>query len=89
MTTSHTADLPSGGLLGADGQFGLGFRISTDLGQSQTLGSTGTYGWSGIYGTNFRNVPELRYEYSYFTMLIIMAVVALGLALWFKWRGWY
>jgi CubicO group peptidase (beta-lactamase class C family) len=58
MTTSHTADLPSGGLLGADGQFGLGFMISTDLGASQTLGSTGTYGWSGIYGTNFWIDPK-------------------------------
>jgi CubicO group peptidase (beta-lactamase class C family) len=58
MTTSHTADLPSGGLLGADGQFGLGFRVSTDLGASQTLGSTGVYGWSGIYGTNFWIDPK-------------------------------
>jgi CubicO group peptidase (beta-lactamase class C family) len=58
MTTSHTADLRPGGLLGADGQFGLGFRISTDLGASQTLGSTGTYGWSGIYGTNFWVDPK-------------------------------
>jgi CubicO group peptidase (beta-lactamase class C family) len=58
MTTSHTADLRPGGLLGADGQFGLGFRISTDLGASQNLGSTGTYGWSGIYGTNFWVDPK-------------------------------
>ncbi len=58
MTASHTADLPSGGLLGADGQFGLGFRVSTDLGASQALGSTGTYGWSGIYGTNFWVDPK-------------------------------
>jgi CubicO group peptidase (beta-lactamase class C family) len=58
MTTSHTADLPSGGLLGPDGQFGLGFRVSTDLGASQTLGSTGVYGWSGIYGTNFWIDPK-------------------------------
>jgi len=44
---------------------------------------------AGIYGTNFRNVPEYHYEYSYFTMLILMAVIAAGLALWFKWRGWF
>ena len=60
MTASHTADLPSGELLGPDGQFGLGFRISTDLGASQTLGSTGTFGWSGIYGTNFWIDPKER-----------------------------
>jgi CubicO group peptidase (beta-lactamase class C family) len=58
MTTSHTADLPSGGLLGPDGQFGLGFRVSTNLGASQTLGSVGSYGWSGIYGTNFWIDPK-------------------------------
>jgi CubicO group peptidase (beta-lactamase class C family) len=58
MTTSHTADLPSGGLLGAGGQFGLGFMITTDLGASENLGSTGTYGWSGIYGTNFWIDPK-------------------------------
>jgi CubicO group peptidase (beta-lactamase class C family) len=60
MTTSHTSDLPSGGLLGPGGQFGLGFRITTDLGASQTLGSTGAYGWSGIYGTNFWVDPGER-----------------------------
>jgi CubicO group peptidase (beta-lactamase class C family) len=58
MTTSHTADLRSEGLLGAEGQFGLGFRISTDLARSETLGSTGAYGWSGIYGTTFWVDPK-------------------------------
>jgi CubicO group peptidase (beta-lactamase class C family) len=58
MTTSHTADIPSDGLLGAGGQFGLGFRITTDLGASESLGSTGMYGWSGIYGTNFWVDPK-------------------------------
>jgi CubicO group peptidase (beta-lactamase class C family) len=58
MTSSHTADLPSGGLLGAGGQFGLGFRITTDIGASETLGSAGMYGWSGIYGTNFWVDPK-------------------------------
>lgn len=52
MARSHTTDLPGGqGGLGSD--FGLGFRVVTDLGESQSLGSEGMYGWSGIYGTNF------------------------------------
>jgi CubicO group peptidase (beta-lactamase class C family) len=52
MTTSHTTDLPGG--QGGPGQdFGLGFSVVTDLGDSQALGSVGKYGWSGIYGTNF------------------------------------
>jgi CubicO group peptidase (beta-lactamase class C family) len=62
MTMSHTADLPGGGggLIGAGGQFGLGFRIVTDVAATQVLGSAGMYGWSGIYGTNFWVDPEER-----------------------------
>lgn len=59
MTTSHTSDLPaSGGLMGPGAAWGLGFKITTDLGASQTLGSPGIYGWSGIYGTNFWVDPK-------------------------------
>ncbi|MDP2321990.1 MAG: serine hydrolase domain-containing protein [Acidobacteriota bacterium] len=60
MTVSHTADLPGSGLVGAGAQFGLGFRVVTDVGATQTLGSNGTYGWSGIYGTNFWVDPKER-----------------------------
>jgi CubicO group peptidase (beta-lactamase class C family) len=62
MTTSHTGDLPGGGgsLIGAGGAFGLGFRIVTDLGATQTLGSPGMFGWSGIYGTTFWVDPKER-----------------------------
>ncbi len=57
MTSSHTSDLPGGqGGLGQD--FGLGFSVVTDLGDSQALGSVGKYGWSGIYGTNFWVDPK-------------------------------
>jgi len=60
MTASHTADLPPSGLIGGGAQFGLGFRVVTDVGATQTLGSNGTYGWSGIYGTNFWVDPKER-----------------------------
>lgn len=53
MTANHTSDLPSGGLIGAGGSFGLGFRVTRDVAASQMLGSEGMYGWSGIYGTTF------------------------------------
>jgi len=53
MTTSHTSDIQAGPLVGAGAQFGLGFRVVTDVGATQTLGSNGIYGWSGIYGTVF------------------------------------
>jgi CubicO group peptidase (beta-lactamase class C family) len=60
MTASHTSDIPPGNLVGAGAQFGLGFRVVTDLGATQTLGSVGMYGWSGIYGTNFWVDPQER-----------------------------
>ena len=60
MTISHTGDLPASGLIGGGAQFGLGFRVVTDLGATQTLGSAGLYGWSGIYGTVFWVDPKER-----------------------------
>src|SRR4051812_29447692 len=60
MTASHTSDLPAAGLLGPGSNFGLGFRISTDLGAGQAIGSEGMYGWSGIYGTTFWVDPKER-----------------------------
>lgn len=59
MTRSHTSELaPPLQLLGLGANFGLGFRVVTDLAQTQTLGSDGMYGWSGIYGTNFWVDPQ-------------------------------
>ena len=60
MTASHTADLPPSGLIGNGAQFGLGFRVVTDVAATQTLGSNGSYGWSGIYGTVFWVDPKER-----------------------------
>lgn len=53
MTISHTADLPSGGVMGAGNNWGLGFRVTVDVAATQTAGSSGMYGWIGIYGTTF------------------------------------
>jgi CubicO group peptidase (beta-lactamase class C family) len=59
MTISHTSDLtPPLQLLGPGVNFGLGFRVITDLAATQGLGSDGLYGWSGIYGTNFWVDPK-------------------------------
>ena len=62
MSTSHTSDLPSGAVsIGGPGSsFGLGMRVVTDLGASQSLGSVGMYGWTGIYGTSFWVDPKER-----------------------------
>lgn len=59
MTMSHTSELtPPLQLLGPGVNFGLGFRVITDLAATQGLGSNGLYGWSGIYGTNFWVDPK-------------------------------
>jgi CubicO group peptidase (beta-lactamase class C family) len=60
MTISHTADLPGSAVMGPGAQFGLGFRVITDLAASQSLGSQGMYGWLGIYGTTFWVDPKER-----------------------------
>ena len=59
MTGSQTSDLPPiEGLLGPGAQFGLGFRVVTDVAATQTQGSVGLFGWRGIYGTAFWVDPK-------------------------------
>ena len=59
MTMSHTSELtPPLQLLGPGVNFGLGFRVVTDLASTQAIGSEGMYGWDGIYGTNFWVDPK-------------------------------
>jgi len=43
---------------------------------------------TGIYGMNFSNMPELRWKAGYFGALILMAVVAISLLLYFKRKKW-
>ncbi|MGC4085274.1 MAG: serine hydrolase domain-containing protein [Vicinamibacterales bacterium] len=62
MTLSHTLDLhlPDAAtpVLGAGAEWGLGFKITSDVGAAQIRGSVGMYGWSGIYGTFFWVDPQ-------------------------------
>ena len=44
---------------------------------------------AGIYGTNFENFPELGWQWGYFGMLGAMAIIALGLMAFFRWRKWF
>lgn len=44
---------------------------------------------AGIYGMNFRNMPELDWEYGYFSLLGLMLVIALLLIYYFKRRKWF
>lgn len=43
---------------------------------------------AGIYGTNFDNVPELHYEYSYFIMWGVIVVIAILMLLYFRKKKW-
>lgn len=43
---------------------------------------------AGIYGTNFAFVPEYRLRYGYPGMLVIMAMIAGGLLIYFRRRRW-
>ena len=43
---------------------------------------------AGIYGMNFDNMPELRWQYGYFAVLILLAVVMISLYAGFKRNKW-
>ena len=43
---------------------------------------------AGIYGMNFDNMPELHSTYGYYIVLAVMAVSIIGLAVFFRRRGW-
>lgn len=44
---------------------------------------------AGIYGMNFQNMPELGSPYGYPIALGSMALVAVGMIAWFRWKGWF
>tara|TARA_R110001606_G_C15356465_1_gene648074 strand:+ start:649 stop:1713 length:1065 start_codon:yes stop_codon:yes gene_type:complete len=44
---------------------------------------------AGIYGTNFDNVPELHFKYSYYIMWAVMVLVAIIMLIYFKKRNWF
>lgn len=43
---------------------------------------------TGLYGMNFLNMPEIRWEYGYAFALLLMLLVGLGMAWYFKRKGW-
>ncbi|MGK0554160.1 magnesium/cobalt transporter CorA [Macrococcus capreoli] len=44
---------------------------------------------AGIYGMNFEYMPELKWKYGYFTVLIVMAVMLVVSLVYFKKKKWY
>lgn len=43
---------------------------------------------AGLYGMNFAWMPELQVWWGYPALLSVMIALGLGMAGWFKWRGW-
>lgn len=44
---------------------------------------------AGVYGTNFDVLPELHYKHSYFIMLGVMLIIAVGMLYYFKIKKWF
>ncbi len=44
---------------------------------------------AGVYGMNFEYMPELAWGWAYFAVLGVMAGVGLGMAAYFKKKGWW
>ena len=43
---------------------------------------------AGIYGMNFKWMPELDWHWSYPVLLLVMAVIFIGLLVWFRRKKW-
>jgi magnesium transporter len=41
-----------------------------------------------VYGMNFDNMPETRWEYGYFGVLVLIAAVCVTLWVLFRRNGW-
>ncbi|MFC4558709.1 magnesium/cobalt transporter CorA [Virgibacillus kekensis] len=43
----------------------------------------------GVYGMNFAFMPELDEKYGYFVVWFVMILLAAGMFIWFKKKGWF
>ncbi len=43
---------------------------------------------AGIYGMNFAFMPELQWKYGYFAILFVMAIIFVGMIIYFKRKKW-
>jgi len=75
------------------------FEASLLVGQAQeTLVSKRQASWlaiiavptaiAGIYGMNFKNIPELQWEYGYFTIIGVVLIACATLYWRFRQVGW-
>ena len=43
----------------------------------------------GVYGMNFRIMPELTWQYGYFTVWIVMILIVAGMLRYFRFKKWF
>lgn len=44
---------------------------------------------AGVYGMNFENMPELKWDFGYYFVLIVMAVIMIGMFFFFSLKKWF
>lgn len=42
----------------------------------------------GLYGMNFKNMPEIEWEYGYYSVLVVLAVMVIGMLTYFRKKKW-
>jgi magnesium transporter len=42
----------------------------------------------GLYGMNFRNMPEIDWEYGYYSVLVVMVIMVAGMLTYFRRKKW-
>jgi len=42
----------------------------------------------GLYGMNFRNMPEIDWEYGYYSVLVVMVIMVVGMLTYFRKKKW-
>jgi magnesium transporter len=42
----------------------------------------------GLYGMNFKNMPEIEWEFGYYSVLIVMVIMVAGMLTYFKRKKW-
>jgi magnesium transporter len=42
----------------------------------------------GLYGMNFKNMPEIEWEFGYYSVLIVMAIMVIGMLTYFRRKKW-
>lgn len=44
---------------------------------------------TGLYGMNFDNIPELHWQYGYFSVWALMIMITLIMVAYFRWKKWF